>query len=62
MIFSSFDEIVERLTKLKNWDFFQFFDQRMGPMPQEWKKTNIFAYFATLRPGFVILLSKKSYL
>ena len=59
MIFSSFDEIVERLTKLKNWDFFQFFDQRMGLMPQQWKNTNIFAYFATLRPSFIILFSKK---
>ena len=62
VIFSSFDEIVERLTKLKNWDFFQFFDQRMGLMHQQWKNTNIFAYFATLRPSFIILLSKKSYL
>ena len=58
MIFSSFDEIVERLTKLKNWDFFQIFDQRMGLMPQQWKNTNIFAYFAIVRPSFIILLKK----
>ena len=62
VIFSSFDEIDERLTKLKIWAFFQFFNQRMGLMPQQWKNTNIFVYFTTLKPSFIILLSKISYL
>ena len=53
-----FNEIVEGLTKLKNWDFFQSFYQRMGLLPQQLKNTNIFVCFTTLRPKFIILLSK----
>ena len=59
VVFSFSDEIVERLTKLKNWVYFQFFDQRMGLLPQQLKNTNIFAFSSAFRPRFVILILKK---
>ena len=59
VIFSFFDEIVERLAKLKKRDFFSIFDQRMDLMPSQVKTTDTFACLTSLRPSFVHQLSKK---
>ena len=50
------------MDKIEKLAFFQFFDRKMGLMPQQWENTNIFAYFTLSRSIFFISKLKKAYL
>jgi len=45
---------------VKNLDFFQFFDQKVGLMPYHGENIYFFAYLTSLRPSFDILISIQS--
>ena len=46
--FNIFDETIKKSAKLTNWDFFQFFDERVGVVSWYGQNTNIFAHLLHL--------------